>query len=137
MNIDDDDGQADASPWNPNQEQAAALLATGSKAKAAAEAVGVSDRTVRRWVADRAFASHVASLRDLAIGATIGRLADGSLKAVDKLLTLVDSLDESIALRASTAILDYTIKVRDHAEMAARVAALEAQAQQTAKGDDW
>jgi hypothetical protein len=58
---------------------------------------------------------------------TVGKLVAASTRAVAVLEDLLKAESDGIRLRAATSILDSMIRTREHAELAARVAELEAQ----------
>jgi hypothetical protein len=102
----------------------AALAAGQSQRKAAARA-GCGLKKVGRRLADPAFRKRLDSLRELVLDRTMGQLVRGAAKAAHKLVSLVDSEDEKIALEASKSLLTQVLKVREELPMARRIEDLE------------
>jgi Homeodomain-like domain len=82
-----------ARPLDERHHSAAALLGRGASQAEAAEAAGVGRRTVQDWLRREDFAALVRDLREREAGSEPGALA--------KLRELLNSPDESIALRAA------------------------------------
>jgi hypothetical protein len=78
----------------------AECLTAGCSRTDTADALGVSPRTVTRWKTDPAVHAEVERLRN----------RTGETRARDVLLSLLDSRDESIALRASKEVLRLNIQ---------------------------
>lgn len=112
----------------PDGKTAAALaLARGQAVTEAATAAGVSDRTIRRWLAnDPEFADHVRDLRGEVLTTVIGALTDASTKAVATLVDCLKADDPSVRVRAAAQILRALPSMRVEGEVAQQVAALEA-----------
>ena len=86
------------------------LLATGSPPKAA-EAVGVSLRTMRRWQASTAFSE---ALRDAARGSAgeaLSQLLAAGLEAVEALREAVRTGSPALRVRAAQILLENALKV--------------------------
>ena len=97
------------------QEKAiAALLASGS-INAAAEAVGVSSRTLRRWLQDDSFAAELRRARARAFSLALSRLASATVEAVDLLVaTMRDrAASPGIRVRAALGILQNATTAHD------------------------
>lgn len=82
-----------AKPLDERHHRAAALLGQGGTQAEAAEAAGVQRRTIQDWMKRDDFAALVRELREREAGSEPGALA--------KLRELLNSPDESIALRAA------------------------------------
>jgi hypothetical protein len=131
-----DDRQSDAiggnrqamADWNARQQRVAVLLASGSTIRDAAAESSVGERTIHTWLDDPAFRAFVSALRDRLLNETIGRLTLAASRAASVLETLLDSEQDQIRLRAASSILDAMIRVREHGELANRVAELESRA---------
>ena len=104
-----------------------AALAGGATVEAAAGAVGVGVATVYRRLKEPAFRAQIDAARSEMIGRAVARLAGASTAAADRLRALLTAESESVQLAAARSILDLGLKLREHEELAARVAALEAQ----------
>jgi hypothetical protein len=117
-----DDGESDASQaasiadddFSPEDEELAVLLSEGMSQVAAADAVGISSKTVQRRLKDARFRRRVAELRWERPSARTARLIRMSDPALDVLERLLDSEDEAIRLRAAQAVL--TLGHRRHRE---------------------
>lgn len=114
-------------PTGPHKREAVALaLAGGASVREASEPNGVGSRTVWRWLAeDDAFTARVQELRQELFGQAVGKLCKLSGKSADTLGTLLDSETETTRLTAARAILDSGPKLRDAADLEARLVALE------------
>jgi transposase len=102
------------------------LLATGSPSKAA-EAVGVSLRTVRRWQASRLFSE---ALRDSARGhaaEALSQLLAAGLEAVEALREAVRTGSPTLKVRAAQILLENALKVAGD-DLDQRIARLEEKA---------
>ncbi|MGL4555796.1 MAG: hypothetical protein ACRC33_31900, partial [Gemmataceae bacterium] len=104
----------------------AAALAAGRTALQAAELAGVSRKTVERRRRDPAFQQRVAVLRAELLDAATGALADRLSRAVETLAAALDDADARVRVRAADVLLTQMLAYRQHGELAARVAALEA-----------
>ena len=108
------------------QREAAALsLATGKTVAEAATSAQTTERSVYRWYEEGAFRARVDALRGEMVSRACGELADAMGAAAKKLRELVDSDAEGIALRASQAIIESTLKVTELVELQKRVEELE------------
>lgn len=110
---------------NQRQVRAAIQIAMGRTLRAAAKEAGCSERACREWCGQPEFQRFVSHLQGMVIRRSIGMLTRATTKAVRRLVKLVDSADESVQLRASMAILDASVRLAEHAELAGRVAELE------------
>ena len=93
--------------------------------KDAAEAVGVSEKTLWRWMQLDHFAAAVRSAQHKALTDAIGQLQAVSLQAVQTLVANLASEVGSVSNRAAIAILDQAIKGRELLDFAERLASLE------------
>lgn len=105
-------------------------LAGGATQQAAAEAAGVSERTVRRRLASPDFASRVAEARTELVRRAVAMLAEASGAAVETLRALLQDAPPAVRLGAARAVLELGVKLRESEELEARIAALEAAAEQ-------
>jgi hypothetical protein len=87
------------------QELALEALLAGATVTDAASAAGVSRQTVHRWLAAPAFVAELRTRRDELRSALLGRLEALAVRAVERLGTLLDHEDPSVALRAAARIL--------------------------------
>jgi hypothetical protein len=85
-----------------------AAIAAGLTYTEAGKTAGVSERTVRRRMADERFRSQVEAARTEFVSRAVGRAADSVVEAVETLRTLMDSADgESVRLGAARALLQF------------------------------
>jgi hypothetical protein len=108
-----------------NRDLAACSLATGKTFAEAAAAASVSERSVKGWNEDETFRARVAGLRAEMIGRACGELADAMSAAARKLRSLVENGTDSIALRASVALIASALRVTELTVLQNRVEQLE------------
>ena len=100
-------------------------LLSNPRIKDAAEAAGVSESTVWRLMQREAFQRRYKHAQDDALNGALGSLQGAATLAIE---TLKDSLSSSVPqvkVHAAKAILDYTLKVREHFGFAERIRELE------------
>jgi len=73
----------------------------------------VSKPTVYGWLKEDAFSEEVRKQKDLIYGRAIDSLSAGTEEAVTKLMKLLNSRNENIALRAAQRILTLAIKAKE------------------------
>ncbi len=95
-------------------EPLAALLASGMTIRAAAAKLGVSEELVYRRKRDPKFQVRVEALREQMITGVVGLLASNSVATVARLIKLRESTNETIALGACRAWLEFVFKGSDH-----------------------
>ena len=120
----DDNGRS----LTPRQEAAAVRLAAGDTIIAAAKSAGAGEKTVRNWLESTpAFQRRITELRDQLTSETVGRLVSSMTSAADALREIVDDYESppAVRIRAASEILTHAVRLRETAELAARVAALE------------
>jgi len=112
-----------------SSKQRAALesLATGATQREAAEAAGVKERAVRRYVADPHFVAALRAAQDAALGETVRRMASGTRGALDVLTAIMDdkTIAAGVRLRAADLWLQHTWRARELQDLAERIAAIE------------
>jgi len=106
--------------------QAAPLLARGMSTDAVGEAVGVTGRTVRRWMEEPAFAADVHGARRLILAEAVAALTYAVRKAVETLHEALDDDSAMIRVRAASELIRSLPALSEHADLEARIAALEA-----------
>jgi hypothetical protein len=112
-------------PGDPDDLMAAALAA-GKTQQQAADAAGVSRRTVVRRLTDPAFRDRVTQLRLEAVTRGLGILAGGIVGAVEQMIELCrHGKDESVRLRAAVAIADTCHRYWTEFDLAERLRRLE------------
>jgi hypothetical protein len=103
-------------------------LACGATAENAARTASVSLRTVYRRLADPAFRTRLQGARTDMVQRATGMLTAAALEAVKTLLGLQHaSVPAAVRLGAARAILEIGAKLREVADLEARLAALEQQ----------
>lgn len=112
---------------SPQQSKAIAALLTASSIGQAANDVGVTQRTLFRWLADPAFDAAYKAAKREAVGQAIARLQQLSGAAVLVLATVMADKQSPASSRVAAAskILDTAIKVVELEEIEARLTALE------------
>jgi hypothetical protein len=119
-------------PGGRDRGPAALALASGKTIRDAAADAKVSERSVRNWLGDPLFIARVRELRNGMYTAAVGKLADLSGRAADTLGELLRNGTAQLKLQASRAVLEFGPKLREHAELAARLGELE----KAVNGDD-
>ena len=96
--------------------------------EAAAEASGISSRTMRRYMQDPAFARAYRDGRRAMLEERVSALQQASQAALETLRTALDDEDANVRVRAARAIFDYAYKgleversLRETEELAAEV----------------
>lgn len=102
-----------------------AMLASGSTIKDAANSAGVSERTARRRLDDPGFCQRVNEAQAALVGQATGVLAAGMTEAAETLKSLLQAQSERTRLSAARAILWLGLKVRETAELEARLLEIE------------
>jgi hypothetical protein len=101
-------------------------LACGATVENAARTAGVSWRTVYRRLADPAFHKRLRAARADMLQRATGMLTAAALEAVKTLLGLQQaSVAAGVRLGAARAVLEIGLKLREVADLEARLAALE------------
>ena len=103
----------------------AALVAGHTYAEAGGVA-GVSERTVRRRMADPGFAGVVSTRRGERVAAITGLLVTAGPEAIDVLRSCMAAESETVRLRAAQLVLGLGAQFRQAQELEARLVALEA-----------
>jgi hypothetical protein len=111
-------------------------LARGASYREAAEAAGVSIRTVERRMADGTFAAEVATLRAERVGTVLAELVELSVESTTILRRSLKDLQPGIRLRAVSLVLTHMAKLRRDHDLEARLAALEARLDSDTTGSD-
>jgi hypothetical protein len=110
-------------------------LACGGLDRGPARQCKLNERTVYRRLEDPVFKARVQEARGEMVKRSAGMLTAAAGESVRTLLSLQkDSAPPAIRLGAARAVLELGIKVRELADLEARIAALEAQADFTAVG---
>lgn len=105
----------------------AAALASGKTHRAAADAAGMSDRTVRRRLEAPEFRAMVSAQRTELVNQVADRLAGLAPQAVETMYSLLsDNNPPAVRCKAAQAVLSSSRAWRDASEMEARIQMLEA-----------
>lgn len=110
-----------------NADEALALaLACGATVEQAAQKAGVSARTAHRRLVDPAFTRRVHSARGDMAQRAGGLLTGAAMESIKTLLELRrPPAPPAVRLGAARAVLEFGLRVREAAELEARLAALE------------
>lgn len=105
--------------------QAALLLARGTTTDKTGEAVGVSGRTIRRWLEDPGFQADVETARQALLGEAVRALAGAARDAVTALQGALTDDSPGIRVRAASVLLNALPGLTEHYALEQRIAALE------------
>jgi hypothetical protein len=113
------------------KEEAVAALLVQRNLEDAARAVGISAKTLLRWMKEPEFDAAYREARRAAFGQSVARLQQATGAAVSTLLKImVDSTaPASTRVRAADSVLDHSAKAIEIEDIEARVAALEKETQ--------
>jgi hypothetical protein len=115
------------SKFGHKQEEAIAALLTHRSLEDAARAVGISTKTLLRWLKEPGFDAEYRKARRAAFSQSVARLQQASGAAVSTLLKImVDSnAPASTRVRAADSVLDHSAKAIELEDIEVRVAELE------------
>jgi hypothetical protein len=103
-------------------------LACGASVEVAARQAGISESTAYRRLSDPAFRRQLQAVRADLVQRTTGALTAASTEAVRALLELLKATaPPPVRLGAARSVLELGIKLRETADLEARIAALEEQ----------
>lgn len=102
-----------------------AALAAGASVRAAAKQGGISEATAHRRLREPATRKLVEDARAEILARAVAKLTVSSTSAADTLHQLLRSESDFARLAAARSILELGSKLREHEDLAARVAALE------------
>lgn len=92
----------------------------------AAQAAGVGEKTIHRWLKRPDFASALREAQANAVGNALGRLRSTTGEAVETLRHLaVGANSESVRLGAARSILDFALRATELEDLAERIEHLE------------
>lgn len=110
----------------PRETRAVAALLTERTLAGAAQAAGVGEKTIRRWLKRPDFASALRDAQAEAVGDALGRLRAVTGEAVQTLRDLaVSANSESVRLGAARSILDFALRATELDDLAERIQLLE------------
>ena len=115
------------SKFGRKQEEAIAALLTQRNIEEAAGAVGISAKTLLRWMKEPEFDAAYRKARRAAFSQSVARLQQGTSAAAATLLkTMIDpNTPASVRVRAAEAIFNHAAKAIEIEDIEARVAELE------------
>lgn len=105
--------------------QAALLLARGTTTDKTGETVGVSGRTVRRWLEDPGFRTDVEAARSALLEEAVRALAGAARDAVTALHSALTDESSSIRVQAAKALLNSLPALTEHFDLERRIDAIE------------
>ncbi len=110
----------------PKQAAGLAALMAGETIRAAADGLGVDERTVRRWLAEPGFKAAFAEARRALVDDAVLALQRAAVRAVAVLADNLDADKAADRTKAATALLDRCFRGVELLELEARIAELEA-----------
>ena len=116
-------------PLTPRQEQSITALLVQGSLQAAAEASGIHEKTLRRWLRDDAvFQTAYREARRAVVQHAIVQVQRATGEAVETLRQVMRDADAPASARVSAAksILETAVKAVELEDLEARIAALEA-----------
>ena len=116
-------------PLTPRQEQGITALLVQGSLQAAAEASGVNEKTLRRWLRDdAAFQMAYREARRQVVQQAIVQVQQATGEAVETLRQVMQAADAPASAKVSAAktILETAMKAMELEDLEARIAALEA-----------
>jgi len=115
------------------KEEAVAALLVQRNLEDAAHAVGISPKTLLRWMKEPEFDTAYRAARRAAFGQATARLQQGTTAAATTLLkTMIDpNTPASVRVRAAECVMNHATKAIEIEDIEARLAALEQEAQET------
>jgi hypothetical protein len=108
------------------REQLVSALLAKPTIKAAAESIGISEKTARNWLADPTFLKAYRSQRRQLVEGATARVQAAMSTAVDTLLELVESDNERLRLEAAKFLFEHGREALDKDDVLERLEALEA-----------
>ena len=120
----------------PRQEQSITALLVQGSLQAAAEASGINEKTLRRWLRDNAvFQMAYREARRQVVQQAIVQVQQATGEAVETLRQVMQAADAPASAKVSAAktILETAIKAVELEDLEARIIALEAQAQESGR----
>ena len=107
-------------------EMAVIVLAGGGTYAEAGTAIGMSERTIKRRMAEESFRQRVAEARSSMVQRTAGMLSQATVVATETLLELMDpSMPPTVRLGAARTVLDAEPDYRETDALLDRLQALE------------
>src|SRR5262245_24269845 len=119
------DGSGHGEKRTRHLEQAVAALLEMPTFGEAAERLGVSESTLRRWAQQPEFAELYREARLQMLEGTLARLQAATGGAVETLVRLLDDGSPNAACRAAGLILDHAVRAAELLDLSVRLKALE------------
>lgn len=116
------------------QQKAIMALLAKPSVLAAAEAAGVSPKTLYRYLAEPAFRAALEAAQDEALQMLSGQLVTFLGMGLDALARALQSEDSRIAVQAAAVVLRHFVELRQHCALEQRVSALEQKASEVKNG---
>jgi len=113
------------SRFDTRKSTAIEVLGYGLSVKDASEKAGVTRKTVYRWLDDDAFKSEVVRVQNIVLERVGSRLSALALKGLSVMDELLDSEDENVRLRASSALLSRFTEILEVLRLEKRIEILE------------
>lgn len=113
------------SRFDTRKSTAIEVLGYGLSVKDASEKAGVTRKTVYRWLDDDGFKSEVVKAQNAVLERVSSRLSALALKGLNVMDELLDSEDDSVRLRASSALLSRFTEILEVLRLEKRVEVLE------------
>ena len=111
---------------NQKQLRVIPFMVAAKDIESGCRSAGISTTCYYDWLRNcPAFAEEIDRQRDQLITDAMTKLRHGIGKAVDKLITLVDSESEEIARKAATTIVEMSLKMRESEEIESRIESIE------------
>ena len=118
-----------AAALKPAQIRAIEALLTHDRRDEAATAARVSERSLRRWLAEPTFRDALAAHRTRLLGDATSTLARGAARAAAALVEMAEGKSATAArVAAARAVIDLALKAAEVDDLARRLEALEAKA---------
>jgi len=119
------------------QQKALGALLAHPSIQAAADALGMNECTIRRWLRERHFSKAYLAARRQAVSQATARLTTACVAAVEALegIAKETTLPASARVSAARAILETALRGVEVEDLAARVDAIEQTLQQQERGD--
>ncbi len=119
--------EAETAQLRPRQARAVVALLREPTAAKAARHAGVSERTLRRWLADADFQAALKAVRAEFFGSVLSRMQGGAEKALEALHAVLDDEQarHSEKVAAARVLLDHAHRAAEALDFDERLGALE------------
>ena len=102
-------------------------LAAGNTVRDAAVKAGIGRRTLTRWLTTPKFVARVEAIRTEAVTTAMNKMGTAMSAAADTLTELLTDADAGTRFKAAKAVLEITMRLKEHGELTERIAELERQ----------